>query len=171
MFRKKEIFVNLPFKGDDCNQFLKRRLNSAMSNVFPAAKLVLINSTKKLPVTSPKDPLPLTANSSVIYKFQCTCSATYIGRTERQLSTRIAEHLPRWLSIPSSNNKTKNPTSAITKHILQSSHQTSNSPNSFTIVAQSTKFMLPTLESVAIRIFNPSLCIQKQFVKTLLLPW
>ncbi|EFN72744.1 hypothetical protein EAG_00030, partial [Camponotus floridanus] len=36
-----------------------------------------------------KDPLPLMSHSDVVYKICCKqCSASYVGQTSRQLSTR-----------------------------------------------------------------------------------
>ena len=40
-----------------------------------------------------KDPVPLYAQSFVVYKFVCPgCGASYIGKTERTLFERTAEH-------------------------------------------------------------------------------
>ena len=35
--------------------------------------------------------------SVCVYKFNCSCGISYIGRTTRRLSKRIKEHLPSWL--------------------------------------------------------------------------
>ena len=43
--------------------------------------------------TSQKDPTPKPYKSSVVYKFVCPgCNASYIGKTDRCLYTRINEH-------------------------------------------------------------------------------
>jgi len=62
-----------------------------------------------------KDPVP-TFQKSGVYKLQCNeCSALYIGETERQLSTRVQEHLDDVTS-------TKPNKSAFSAHLAQSGH-------------------------------------------------
>ena len=68
--------------------------------------------------------------SNCIYLFSCICSSTYIGRTERILSTRISEHLPKNLIL----NRSKLPTSAIGRHILDSGHVVDRN-QSFKVIA------------------------------------
>ena len=41
-----------------------------------------------------KDPVPDGLRSRVVYKFVCAgCNACYVGKTCRQFSTRVSEHL------------------------------------------------------------------------------
>ena len=42
-----------------------------------------------------KDVLPIFQQSNLIYKFQCVCNTTYIGRTSQRLEVRIKQHVPR----------------------------------------------------------------------------
>ena len=53
-------------------------------------------------------------SSMVIYSFRCVCDASYVGRTARQLSVRIKEHHPKWLSRGS----TGHISSAILGHLV-----------------------------------------------------
>ena len=49
------------------------------------------NKTNAL--STSKDPLPKEYHSSAVYKFTCpSCQASYIGKTDRCLYTRINEH-------------------------------------------------------------------------------
>jgi len=63
-----------------------------------------------------KDTNDLLTNNNVVYKISCkNCNASYIGKTKRQLKTRIKEH--------SNNSKLlSSKSSVITKHILEYSH-------------------------------------------------
>jgi hypothetical protein len=66
--------------------------------------------------------LPSFTKSNVIYQFQCDCGSSYVGKTERNLSTRVKEHIPRWLVfnvnvLP----KARKLSSSITKHLLSCS--------------------------------------------------
>ena len=42
----------------------------------------------------------------------------YIGRTERTLATRVAEHLPKWVLSDHTRSKNIHPNGAITRHVL-----------------------------------------------------
>ena len=45
---------------------------------------------------STKDLIPRSLKAQVVYKFTCPgCNASYIGETNRRLSTRIMEHLSK----------------------------------------------------------------------------
>ena len=58
-------------------------------------------------------------SSMVIYSFRCVCNALYVGRTARQLSTRVREHHPKWLS----QGETGSISSAILAHLVDSGHR------------------------------------------------
>ena len=93
--------------------------------------------------------------------------STYIRRTERILSTRIFEHLPKNLIL----NGSKLPTSAIGRHILDSGHVVDRN-QSFKIIARmKNSQLLRFAEASAIRRIKPDLCVQKEFVVHLALPW
>lgn len=97
---KKSVFLQLPFYGDGPAARLRKALSALSSRTFFAAKPIIIFKTTPLPVRSPKDSLPTSMMSSVIYSFHCGCrSASYVGRTSRSLETRKREHIPRWLEL------------------------------------------------------------------------
>lgn len=164
---RKNVYIKLPYKGDDVTILMKRRLNAVIKRTFYSAKLVYSEETNTVPQCSKKDPVAMTAKTNVIYEFTCTCGCKYDGRTSRQLSLRINEHVPRWLST------TKNgiPHSSITKHLLDTGHIIQKE-KAFRIVYQARNMNdLRIAEAVTIRIKKPILCVQKQMVMSLALPW
>ena len=164
---KKAVYINLPFKGDDVQEVVKRRLNKAIRRTYYAAKLVFLNTTKRALQQSGKDRSPILDTSNCVYQFECVCGSKYIGRTERRLSTRMMEHLPKWLNTA----EFKVPKSAITKHLVDYAHDI-EAKKSFTVVSkQRNRKMLAIAEACAIRIYKPALCIQKEMVVNLNLPW
>jgi hypothetical protein len=163
----KSVFIQLPYKGDDVTALVKRRLTNALQRTFYAAKLVLVQQTTRIPSSPLKDPIELTAKSNLIYGFTCSCGCRYVGRTSRQLGTRISEHVPKWLSTTNCGT----PRSAITKHLHETNHQV-NLPEAFRVIyIPKSKHKLRFAKAVAIRQINPILCVQKQMVTNLLLPW
>ena len=66
--------------------------------------------------------------SYVIYQFTCSCGDIYIGRTDRQLTPRMSEHIPKWLTrstllgSPKRQPSNIDPSSSIAKHILATDH-------------------------------------------------
>ena len=112
----------------------------------------------------------------------CGCDATYVGRTERQLQARVSEHVPRWLdryihqSTLNTIDQTQGqlnrlPNSAIGRHLIETGH-CMNAQFAFKILARSrNKLVLRFAEALAIKRLKPSLCIQKDFVINLALPW
>ena len=43
-------------------------------------------------LTRVKDPLPLVKQSKVVYWVPCSCEQAYVGKTVRQLESRMKEH-------------------------------------------------------------------------------
>jgi hypothetical protein len=164
---KKNIFLHLPFKGDDVSLNFKRRLTGALQRTYYAAKLVFIEETTNVPTSPRKDPVDSIAKSNLIYGFTCSCGSSYAGRTSRQLGKRINEHIPKWLL----STRVGTSRTAITKHLQDTGH-TVNISEAFRIIyTPKLKQNLRFAEAVAIRIYNPILCVQKQMVTNLLLPW
>ena len=171
---KKRLHIKLDFKGDINHEILSKKLNKIIRQTFPAASLQLQFRTHPIIPQNSKDKLPSSTTSMCIYKFNCSCGSSYIGRTTRQLSKRIKEHNPAWLR----KGLTKSIQSSIVQHLVDTGHQI-NTDDAFSICyrvpLRSTKSartrLLHIAEAVAIKIFRPELCIQKKFVQTLLLPW
>ena len=106
--------------------------------------------------------------------FTCLCQAGYIGRTTRRLSERVREHNPKWLR----EGLVKPMSSAIGSHIMETNHRP-DIDKCFEIIFRVPKNrsravrsrILATAEAIAIRLRHPELCAQKNFVRSLLLPW
>ena len=153
----KNVYLCLPFRGDDVSLLTRRRLGAAITRAFPAAKLVFIEDTQCIPIPRMKDALTLTANSGVIYEFNCVCGCRYVGRTSRHLGVRISEHIPKWL-LTSGNSVSR---SAITTH-LQTSRHIVDPQKAFRILYRPRhKCDLNYAETVAICRTNLNLCVQK----------
>ena len=121
-----------------------------------------------------EDKLPSSTTSMCIYRFDCSCGASYLGRIARHLSKRIAEHHPAWLG----KGVVKSIRSSIVEHLVDTGHQVSVQ-NAFSVyykipanLPQSIKLrQLCIAKAVAIKKLKPALCVQKGFVRTLLLTW
>ena len=109
-----------------------------------------------------------------IYRFACSCGASYKGKTTRSLSTRIVEHIPVWLA----KGEQKSIRSSILAHLVDTGHRVDPSI-AFTVVYRISRNLyrsvklklLNTAEAVAIHLEKPDLCVQKTFVQALRLPW
>lgn len=172
---RKRILLKLPFIGDKTALRFKKCFSNAFHE-FPCAKIVCLFSTRRLPVPSPKDRLPVLSNSNVIYKFACTCGCSYIGRTSRCLRERVTEHMPQWLNtvVKRPPRATKTPSSSITRHLqsCKSFVDTKSSTDCFKVMYRPTSFTsLQVIEALLIKRLSPELCTQKETVISLLLPW
>ena len=66
---KKDVYITLPYKGDDVTTLIKRRLNSAIKRTYNTANLVFVETTNALPTPQRKDKVPCFATSSCVYPF------------------------------------------------------------------------------------------------------
>ena len=94
---KKEVYLWLPFKGDHLLNHINQKLKSAIGRVYPAAQLRMLSSCQGIKLDTNRGSPTIRSTSHIIYQFVCSCGDTYIGRTNRQLSQRISEHIPKWL--------------------------------------------------------------------------
>ena len=128
-------------------------------------------------------PLAQSAKANIIYQFQWgQCLDTYLGRTERQLKQRVAEHIPAWVrkevmqpsQLPSEmmpSQPQRAPQSSIGKHVLQANHW-SDPATSFRVLFTATNHRpLQFFEAIAIKRLKPALCKQKELFVSLALPW
>ncbi|CAH8526978.1 unnamed protein product [Heterobilharzia americana] len=99
--------------------------------------------------------------------------ASYIGRTMRQVSCRISEHHPSWLS----KGQFRTIISSKLAHVVDTGHQV-DTRKAFKILHQipinlphglRTRF-LHLAGATAIHFYKPDLCIQKKFVRPLSSP-
>ena len=174
---KKLVYIRLPFKGDNFSIIYKKKLKYTIEKVYNAATFIFIERTK--PIQVRKSPVLVNdhVTSHCVYKFKCSCGYNYIGRTDRSLKTRVSEHIPKWLNEAMDETDYPNnlcdrrPASSIAKHLIESGHKV-NTGEAFNVLFKSNKGkLLRFIEALAIKKFNPDLCIQKQFILTLQLPW
>ena len=171
---RKPIYICLPFKGEVSSERVNRRLFRAIRSAFASTTLKSWSTTSVLFSLNLKDKVPSHDQSMVVYSFSCCCAAEYIGRTTRRLSQRIREHHPAWLRTGGK----KSITSPVVTHLANTNHIVEPT-TAFRVIYKAPlnqpKFtrqrILAAAESIAIRQRQPVLCLQKQFVQSLCLPW
>jgi hypothetical protein len=182
---KKKVFLQLPFRGDDVDRLISNRLKAAVANVYHSAQILIVYKTARIPTASIKQTPPMYAKSHLIYQFRCgSCNITYIGRTERHLRVRVAEHIPQWVqramneanemgtrSTEGVIGTHRMPSSSIARHLITSRHYTDPQTAFKVVYATPDSRLLKFAEAVAIKKFKPLLCVQKDLFVTLALPW
>ena len=143
-------FVKSPYIGAKAD-FIKRRISRLVDKYcHNKIKIKLIFTTCKVGAYfSPKDAVPKMLMSNVIYKFDCaSCSACYIGETERHYFRLMQEHLGLI--------KGASPT-AVTKHLAASANcKANNAASSFSIIDnEASMFKRRLMEALYIRDFDP----------------
>ena len=88
------VYLRLPWIGL-VGQTLANKIKLAITRCFNAVKVRTIFTTIPVLRSAQKDVLPIPEQSYAIYKYQCWCAASYIGRTTQKLSVRINQHVPR----------------------------------------------------------------------------
>ena len=94
---KCSVYVSLPWIGSAC-QLIADKVTSSVACCYNAVKVRTIFTTRTAFCSIHKDVLLIFQQSNLIYKFQCCCEATYIGRTSQCLEVRVKRHVPRGLS-------------------------------------------------------------------------
>ena len=79
----------------------------------------IIGKMTPLSVRPRKNSVSTLTTSPCVYEFCCSSGCKYIGRTVRNLSTRIGEHLPSWLRLEG-NGMSK---SVILRHLYPITHR------------------------------------------------
>ena len=89
---------------------VKKLLKKIQRNLTQPVKFVIYD-TKKISYFLPKkDKIPNPSRSNIVYEFTCPgCNSSYVGKTERNLATRLSEH-----SDPQK--------SSISKHLSECEH-------------------------------------------------
>ena len=175
--KKKQVLMFLPFKGDHLFNQVSRNLKSALKRTYMAAELRILQTTKGLSYHN-RSKRPVDQNAShVIYQFTCSCGDTYIGRTDRCLAQRVAEHVPKWLlnsrsqCSQTTETKPKNPTSSIARHLMMTGHQVDLTQAFKVMLRNRNPKLLAFCEAVLIAKHRPPICAQKQLTHTVCLPW
>jgi hypothetical protein len=170
---KKKIFMKIPYIGENGTKFFMQSFRKILRD-FPAAEAKVVFSTQRIPVPPLKDRMPLTAQCNVIYSFVCSCGSSYIGRTKRRLQERIKEHLPKWLCQGKRRPRATNPpASSITRHLMEKQCGADRAASAFRVLHRTGASPLKQriAEALYIKRKKPDLCIQKENVLTLHLPW
>ncbi|KAA3679819.1 uncharacterized protein DEA37_0004411 [Paragonimus westermani] len=173
---KKRVYIELHFRGDFVMHQTAQRLRNSVKRTFNAAELRVLAWTQKLPLPSVKGDQLIGATSHCAYQFVCNCGESYIGRTESCLSSRVKEHLPKWVQksvLPEAGNVAetrKQPVSSFARHVLATGHAIDPSFAFRTLLRHSNPRFLRFAEAVAIDRLKPSLCVQKQLFVNLTLP-
>ncbi|CAH8502173.1 unnamed protein product [Dicrocoelium dendriticum] len=170
---KKELFIHIPFKGDSAADLLSRRLKDAVEKTYFAARLRIVFHNNPLLTKPLKDRLPPLTRSMIIYQYSCSCGAQYVGRTTRRLSQRVREHIPAWFY----RGEMRSSDSSIMSHLLECGHTASE--NDFKVIYSLPehfsqgfrKQLLSIAEAMYIHHLKPELCVQKRFIRPILLPW
>ena len=152
----------MPFKGDDVGETPRKRLSSAVSRVYYAAEIRIVYRTNRIPTPPIEQALPLFTKSHLIYQFKCSCGASYLGRTERRLGVRVAEHVPVWvqnyLRQPSGQTQ-RSPASSIAGHLLETGHRIDLVKDFRLVLTTSKSALLGFAEAIAIHKWSPQLCV------------
>ena len=106
-----KIWVRIPFLGKQGEYLVKTLIRKLQRNLTKPVKFIVIYQTKKVSYfLSKKDKIPDLERNDLVYEFSCPgCSATYIGKTVRNLRTRLTEHA-------------KLNTSAVSEHLKTCEH-------------------------------------------------
>ena len=174
---RKPIYLNLAFKGDQPLNDAHYKLKSALRRTYPSAQLRLIPSTRGINLDKGQRSQLENSASHVIYQFTCSCGDIYIGRTDRQLTQRMSEHIPKWLKrsmllgSPKHQPSNRNPSSSIAKHILATGHTVDPISSFQPLLRNLNSKLLAFSEAMLIRLRNPPLCSQKVLTQSIHLPW
>ena len=77
------------------SQSFADKVASLVYHCFHAVKVRSIFATKMAFNSIHKDVLPIFNQSLLIYKFNCWCNSTYIGRTSQCLKIQVRQHVPK----------------------------------------------------------------------------
>ena len=83
--------------SDILSEDTKRKLKAAIAGTSPAAELRLRFKTRGYNLANEGINSSNLYISHAVYQFTCSCGDKYIDRTERCLSQRITEHIPKYI--------------------------------------------------------------------------
>ena len=185
----KPIFICVPWLGASSSA-LKNKLQQATRKAIHWCRVICSFTSRTAFNLCRKDILPTASQSNIVYLFKCSCSCTYVGRTVQRLEERIGQHVPRGLigddggslavkrrGRPRKNNnltEVSKTDTAITRHLKESAlclqGVARKTSNHFSILAKGRSLLqLQFLEALYIKSNQPSLCVQKEHVKSLAL--
>ena len=88
------LWLKLPYAGEKGEMLVRSCFRKVRKLLKPNVKIIVRYNSKKLSfMCSTKDKIPDEQRSDVIYEITCPgCGGKYIGKTNRCLITRMAEH-------------------------------------------------------------------------------
>ena len=91
---RKVIRINLPYLGKKDEQLTSSLIRKLKRSFKENIKFNTVNKTNKLSIfCKTKDSIPAEQKSNVIYRITCPgCFQKYVGKTDRNLITRLDEH-------------------------------------------------------------------------------
>ena len=154
---KKDIkYIKLPYYGY-ISQKIRNELDSILKKLYPQVvfKFIFTNHNNIGSLFRYKDLIPEALQSGVCYEFKCpSCEAGYVGITNRNLYTRVHEHLGKSCRTGIS---LSNPSySSIREHALDKNHPF-NFNNFKIIVKANSNLSLKIIESIFIKTIKPKL--------------
>ena len=87
------VVAKLPFLGSISHHIQKESCDFVQQKISIPLGLRVIHTSNKLSSNFPlKDGQQQLNRAGVVYKLSCSCGATYVGQTMRNLCTRLDEH-------------------------------------------------------------------------------
>ena len=158
------VYFRLPWIGPASQSFADKVASSVYCS-YHAVKVRSIFSSKTAFSSIHNDVLPILNQSLLIYKFNCRCNSTYIGRTSQCLEVWIRQHVPRGIlnSGRLTSRQSQAMDSAIREHLLAiNSCWTNYQDDCFSVLLRARKkVQLNILEGIYIALDCPSLCRQR----------
>ena len=162
----KKIDLNLPFKGNNSADLLRKQLENIVRKCYPTVKanVTFYNQPRLFSLESKK----VQRASRTVYKFTCGCGSSYVGKTTQRLKTRIRQHVPaglrRQLGKITRSRSTEKQSSAVARHLLNSaSCGRKYEDGMFSVLAEARDdLQLSVLESLFISTHKPDLCTKTE---------
>ena len=153
---------------------LNWRIKRVTEKTFPACRVISYVRPTKLFHFSSKDKFSLGQHSGTIYSFQCNCGDSYVGRTGQRLDSRIKQHIPQWIALGQRQRprSRQTVTSSITRHILSCNKFLGAPIDHFKVLHfEQSSNLRKILEALEIKNKRPALCVQKERLYDLRIPW
>ena len=161
---KLKLYIKLQYYGPQSHS-IRNNLLKFLQPAYPQIdfRFIFTNNFTIRSLFPFKDRIPNVLKSNVIYEFSCSsCEARYIGKTSRCLYSRICEHKGISDRFKTTTRLAAPPFSSIRHHKEQHDHQIHN--DNFKLIDHaSNPYTLSLLESIHIKLSNPSLNQQVHF--------
>ena len=143
-------------------------------DTYCCARLFLLTKTKPIYVPNFGRINNDAVTSHYIYQFTCDCGSNNIGKTERILKTRVGDYIPKWLenqihSPYPIDGSGRYPASSIAKHLIETGHVINSSK--VNVCKNKRGRMLRICWGTGYSEIDTPLCVRKQFIFSLGLPW